>query len=92
MKFPENPHAKNVLDGIRLQDILELLIQEIGWEEMGDAVRINCFHSNQTLKSSLKFLRSTPWARKEVEALYLKTIKAMDWKAFVAKMESQTID
>ena len=63
---PNNPlHAK------RLVDILEFLVAEYGWEELGREIRINCFISNPSIKSSLKFLRRTEWARKKVEQLYL---------------------
>lgn len=67
---PNNP-----LHGVKLADILEYLVGLYGWEELGERIRINCFRSNPTIKSSLKFLRRTPWAREKVEALYLKAIK-----------------
>jgi uncharacterized protein (DUF2132 family) len=44
-----------------------------GWEKLGSLIRIDCFNNNQTIKSSLKFLRRMPWARKKVEDLYLDT-------------------
>ncbi|MCX6315399.1 MAG: VF530 family protein [Sphingobacteriales bacterium] len=59
------------LHGITLKAILELLVTELGWEEMGRHIRINCFTDNPSINSSLKFLRKTPWARKKVEELYL---------------------
>jgi uncharacterized protein (DUF2132 family) len=62
------------LHGVKLVDIMEHLVKELGWEEMGLRVNINCFNSNPTIKSSLKFLRRTPWARKKVETLYLDTL------------------
>ena len=67
---PNNP-----LHGIKLEQILNDLVAHYGWEYMGYAVKINCFSSNPTIKSSLKFLRRTPWARAKVEALYLKMLK-----------------
>lgn len=67
---PNNP-----LHGVKLTTILEYLIENEGWDKMADNVSINCFKSNQTLKSSLKFLRTTPWAREKVERYYLKCIK-----------------
>ena len=67
---PNNP-----LHGIKLADILERLHNKYGWEEMGEMIDINCFRNNPTMKSSLKFLRRTPWARTKVENLYLETIK-----------------
>ena len=67
---PNNP-----LHGKRLVDILEFLVAEYGWEELGNEIRINCFISNPSIKSSLKFLRRTEWARKKVEQLYLNTTR-----------------
>lgn len=64
---PNNP-----MHGIKLKDVLSFLIEEIGWDEMAENVDINCFKSNPTMNSSLKFLRKELWARNKVEALYLK--------------------
>ena len=64
----------NPLHGIKLATILEQLFLEYGWEELGDTLNINVFKNNPTYKSSLKFLRTTPWARKKVENLYLKNM------------------
>lgn len=61
----------NPLHGITLKAILESLVEKYGWEELGELIRINCFYENPSIKSSLKFLRRTPWARKKVEKLYL---------------------
>jgi len=66
---PNNP-----LHGITLEQILNHLVATYGWEEMNERVRINCFFENPSIKSSLKFLRTTPWARKKVEDLYLESI------------------
>ncbi len=63
---PNNP-----LHGKKLADILEFLIEELGWEEMGKRINIRCFTQDPSVKSSLKFLRKTPWAREKVENLYL---------------------
>ena len=71
----DNSQVNNPLHGIRLIDILEFLVEEYGWEELGYEIKINCFISNPSIKSSLKFLRKTQWARDKVEKLYLKTIK-----------------
>jgi uncharacterized protein (DUF2132 family) len=65
----------NPLHGLTLQLILETLEKELGFEKMGLQVKINCFTSDPSIKSSLKFLRKTPWAREKVEQLYLYTIK-----------------
>jgi uncharacterized protein (DUF2132 family) len=67
---PNNP-----LHGIRLADMLEHLVAVYGWEELGERIRIQCFRSNPSIKSSLTFLRKTSWAREKVEYLYLKSLK-----------------
>ena len=64
----------NPLHGITLKDILESLVKKYGWEELGEKIHINCFYENPSIKSSLKFLRRTPWARKKVEKLYLSNL------------------
>lgn len=64
----------NPLHGITLEMMLTHLVAHLGWEEMDRRVRINCFHDNPSISSSLKFLRKTEWARKKVEALYLECI------------------
>ena len=66
-----NSQENNPLHGIRLIDILEFLVQEYGWEELGNEIKINCFTNNPSINSSLKFLRKTQWARDKVEKLYL---------------------
>lgn len=62
------------LEGITLEKILIKLVEQLGWEEMGTQVDINCFNSEPSIKSSLKFLRKTAWARTKVEKLYIKII------------------
>ncbi len=59
------------LHGITLEAILTKLVDFYGWEQLGNMIKINCFISNPSIKSSLQFLRRTPWARKKVEELYL---------------------
>ena len=66
----EQPNNK--LHGITLETILNELVAKYGWPELGYRIRINCFLDNPSIKSSLTFLRKTPWARKKVEDLYLK--------------------
>ncbi len=61
----------NPLHGITLERILEELVEEYGWDELGSLIDIRCFNNDPSIKSSLKFLRKTPWARKQVEDLYL---------------------
>ena len=65
--------ANNPLHGITLENIVLQLVEEYGWEELGSKINIDCFNNNPGVKSSLKFLRKTPWARLKVENLYLKT-------------------
>ena len=67
-----NEQPNNPLHGIALEMILIHLVEKHGWEEMGNRIPIKCFTDNPSVKSSLKFLRRTPWARKKVEELYLK--------------------
>ncbi|MEX1383209.1 VF530 family DNA-binding protein [Lutibacter sp.] len=74
-KISDTSQPNNPLHGVKLAEILQYLVAEYGWEELGLLIKINCFKSNPTIKSSLKFLRKTPWAREKVENLYLKTIK-----------------
>jgi len=64
------------LHGITLKMIVTQLEQKYGWEELARQININCFKSDPSINSSLKFLRKTEWAREKVEALYLKTTKA----------------
>ena len=59
------------LEGITLEKLLTILVEKYGWEYLGDRVRINCFLSNPSIKSSLTFLRRTPWARAKVEEVFL---------------------
>jgi uncharacterized protein (DUF2132 family) len=65
------PITTDPLHGITLEMILSRLVAHYGWEEMGRAIDIRCFNNNPTIKSSLKFLRRTPWARNKVEEMYL---------------------
>lgn len=68
-----NEHANNPLHGLTLQVILTELEEFYGFEELGEIINIRCFLYDPSIKSSLKFLRRTPWAREKVEKLYLKT-------------------
>ena len=67
---PNNP-----LHGVKLAEILDHLVKTYGWEEMGSRIKIRCFTENPSIKSSLTFLRKTPWAREKVEKLYLKSLR-----------------
>jgi len=69
---------KDLLHGVTLEMILNYLVEKYGWEEMAGRIRINCFAKDPSIKSSLKFLRRTPWARSKVECLYLTAVKCRD--------------
>ncbi len=70
----QNEQPNNPLHGVKLIDILEFLVDNYGWEKLAVQIPINCFKSNPSIKSSLKFLRKTQWARDKVENLYLRSI------------------
>jgi uncharacterized protein (DUF2132 family) len=67
---PNNP-----LHGITLQAIVEQLLEHYGWDGLGEHINIRCFQENPSVKSSLTFLRKTPWARQQVEELYVWTFR-----------------
>jgi len=67
----DTSQKNNPLHGLTLEKIVTQLVDSLGWEELGQQVNINCFISNPSVKSSLKFLRKTPWARTKVESFYL---------------------
>jgi uncharacterized protein (DUF2132 family) len=67
---PNNP-----LHGITLEMILTRLVEKYGWTRLGQIIPIQCFRIDPSIKSSLKFLRRTPWAREKVETLYLNSFK-----------------
>ncbi|MBY0411399.1 MAG: VF530 family protein [Burkholderiaceae bacterium] len=68
-KPPKQPH--NPLHGVTLESIVVALSDYFGWEELGHQIPIRCFQADPSVKSSLTFLRKTPWAREKVESLYL---------------------
>lgn len=70
--------AKDPLEGMTLEKILNVLVEAYGWEEMSEDIRINCFANNPSIDSSLKFLRRTPWARAKVEQYYLWHVRRME--------------
>ena len=70
-----NEQPNNPLHGVKLADIVERLVDEYGWEELGMKINIRCFNFDPSIKSSHKFLRRTPWAREKVEQLYIKLIQ-----------------
>ena len=69
-----NEQPNNPLHGVKLADLLEYLVDRYGWDELGERINIRCFNSDPSLKSSLKFLRKTKWARDKVERLYVRSI------------------
>ena len=69
-----NFQSNDPLHGITLEMILNQLVQQYGWAELAKRIPIRCFINEPSIKSSLKFLRRTPWARKKVEELYLASI------------------
>lgn len=71
MNTDDKPARRPSLDGITLEMIVTQLSEKMGWQAMGAAVPIRCFTHDPSVKSSLKFLRRTPWARAKVEELYL---------------------
>ena len=74
MHMTETSQPNNPLHGVTLEMIVTQLVKQYGWVELGKRIPIKCFTNDPSIKSSLKFLRQTPWARKKVEELYLKSI------------------
>ena len=72
---------KNPLHGITLEKIVTNLVEQYGWSELGKRIKIRCFTHDPSLKSSLKFLRRTPWARTKVEQLYLESKEKGKWQS-----------
>ena len=67
----DSAQPKNPLHGVKLEQMLTELVAHYGWPALGEAVNIRCFQVDPSIASSLKFLRRTPWARQQVESLYL---------------------
>ena len=68
--------ANNQLHGVTLEQIVNSIVEYYGWDQLSKRINIRCFNSDPSVKSSLKFLRKTPWARKKVENLYIATQKS----------------
>ncbi len=68
---PATQQARNPLHGVTLEAMLNELVAHFGWQGLGERILINSFNTDPSIKSSLKFLRKTPWARAKVEGLYL---------------------
>lgn len=75
VKFMSEGKIKDPLHGISLEKILTSLVEDFGWNKLGRLIDIRCFNNDPTIKSSLKFLRKTPWARQKVEELFITTQK-----------------
>lgn len=75
----QRQHPNDPLHGVTLEMILHRLVEYYGWERLGREVRVRCFSHDPSVKSSLVFLRRTPWARAEVEALYRRMLVAKAW-------------
>jgi len=67
----QEKQQNNPLHGITLEKLLNMLVEKYGWDELARLIPIRCFDTNPSIKSSLKFLRKTDWARKKVEMLYI---------------------
>jgi uncharacterized protein (DUF2132 family) len=78
MDNSEKIQTNNPLHGLKLETIITDLVEYVGWEKMGEKISIKCFTTNPTVKSSLVFLRKTPWARKKVEVMYLYNLKRIE--------------
>lgn len=70
----QNQTSKDPFHGVTLQKIVEQLVDYYGFDALGELIKIKCFNSNPSIKSSLTFLRKTDWARKQVEELYVRTL------------------
>lgn len=75
MDSNNKPANRPTLDGITLEKIVTQLSESMGWQAMAEAIPIRCFSHDPSIKSSLKFLRRTPWARAKVEELYLRRVE-----------------
>ena len=71
----DRPHPKDPLHGLTLETILTALVEYYGWDELARVIPVRCFMFEPSIKSSLKFLRKTPWARKKVEDLYVWSLR-----------------
>ncbi|KXF82080.1 VF530 family protein [Enterovibrio coralii] len=91
-----NDQPNNPLHGVKLEQIINELVDHYGWETLAREVAINCFRNDPSVKSSLKFLRKTPWAREKVELLYIDTFHsgaapkaaANPWDAAMKKLNN----
>ncbi len=72
----DQTQANNPLHGLTLETIVTKLVAHFGWKDLGARINIKCFNEDPSIKSSLTFLRKTPWARTKVEELYVKVSKS----------------
>jgi len=75
--MPAATPSPDPLHGVTLEMMLTRLVEYYGWEELGMRIRIRCFNFDPSIKSSLQFLRKTPWARTKVEELYLRLVRGL---------------
>ena len=75
---PSSPQPNNPLHGITLEKMLKDLVEYYGWEKMAEEITIRCFQYDPSIKSSLNFLRRTPWARTKVEKFYLEWLSSQE--------------
>lgn len=76
----DNAQPNNPLHGVTLESVIEKLVDHYGWDGLAQRIDVNCFKSDPSIKSSLKFLRKTQWARDKVERLYIATFsKPSPW-------------
>lgn len=73
-----NSHPNDPLHGYSLETIATRLVEEYGWDELADRIRIRCFAKDPSVKSTLTFLRKTPWARNKVENLFIETLERQE--------------
>ena len=74
----KSEHPNDPLHGQTLEMIVKSLVSRFGWSEMGKRINIRCFTNDPSVKSSLKFLRKTPWARKRVEDLFIAQLEKVE--------------
>ena len=88
IKILSNDQPNNPLHGLTLEAILTYLYEHYGWEALAHKINVNCFKNDPSVKSSLKFLRKTPWARSQVEDLYIATKKTSSpWDAAAERFQ-----
>ena len=78
LQIMSEQQPNNPLHGITLEQMIKSLVEHYGWDELGILINIRCFNSDPSVKSSLKFLRKTPWAREKVEELYIYMLEKIE--------------